>query len=92
MIDGRLQNIIDEYVIGLKYSDFDDIESYEYEDVFIPFRKYLESYPEALDKIVEADKKLIQGYEALPKGYFKDILKEVYLLAKQNVEAHQDAA
>ena len=92
MIDESLKNIIDEYVIGLKYSDFSDIESYEYEDVFIPFRKYLQNYPEALDMIVEADKKLIQGYEAMPQGYFKDILKEVYILAKQNIAAHKSAA
>jgi len=92
MIDEGLQNIIDEYVIGLKYSDFSNIESYEYEDVFIPIRLHLQNFPEALEKIVEADKKLIQGYEAMPNGYFKNILKDVYLLAKQNVEAHQDAA
>ncbi len=85
-------DLIDLYNIELKYADFSDEESYVFEDLTIPVRLYLQNFPEALDKIVEADKKLVKGYEAMENGYFKDILKDVYLLAKQNVEAHQDAA
>jgi len=85
-------DLIDLYNIELKYADFSDKESYVFEDLTTPIRLHLQNFPKALDKIIEADKKPIQGYEAMPKGYFKDILKEIYLLAKQNVEAHQEGA
>ena len=87
-----IDSLIDLYNVELEYADFSEEESYVFEDLTIPIRLHLQNFPKALDKIIEADKKLIQGYEAMPKGYFKDILKEGYLLAKQNVEAHQDAA
>ncbi len=86
------KDLIDLYNVELEYADFSDEESYVFEDLTIPIRRYLQNFPEALDKIVEADRRLVQGYEAMEDGYFKEILKEVYFLAKQNVEAHQDAA
>ena len=93
MIDKGLQSIIDEYKIGMEFTDFEEVESYEYEDVFIPFRQYLQHYPQALDEIVEADKRLIEGYESLKDGsYLKEILTPIYELAKKNVAAHKEAA
>jgi len=88
MIDNGLKSIIDEYKIGMEFTDFEESESYEYEDVFIPFRQYLQDYPEALDAILEADKKLIDGYEKLPDGYFKEILTPIYELALKNLKNH----
>ena len=49
-----------------------------------------EKYPNALDYIIEADKRLIKGYESLKDdSYLKEILTPIYHLAKKNVEAHR---
>jgi len=41
-----------------------------------------------LARIVEADEKLVKGYEKLPSGYFKDILTPIYELALKNLKNH----
>ena len=82
------KTLIDEYNLDIEYSYFKEEESYEYEDVIILIRLIIEEdYPQALDKIVKADKKLIKGYEKLPnRSYLKEILTPIYKLAKKNVE------
>ncbi len=85
----KIKAMVDEYIVDIKYSDFDEEESYFFEDVPIPIREHLQNYPEALDEIVEADEKLIKGYEKLPNdSYLKEILTPIYEMAKKNVEAH----
>ena len=86
----KVKNFIQKYQFEVDYVDesFED----EIEDLVIPLRKYLQNYPEALDEIVEADEKLIDGYEKLKDGsYLKEILTPIYELAKKNVEAHLEA-
>jgi hypothetical protein len=93
MLDRGLKSLIEEYNLGIEFSEFRKEESYEYEDVIIPFRLYLEDYPEALDEIVGADERLIKGYEKLKEGsYLKEILTPIYKLAKKNVEEHLEIA
>ncbi|BCD59622.1 MULTISPECIES: hypothetical protein [unclassified Nitratiruptor] len=80
--------LIKTYNVELKYADFEEADSYVFEDLTIPIRLELQKYPDALDKIVEADKKLVERYEKLPKGYFKDILTPIYKLALKNLKKH----
>jgi hypothetical protein len=89
----KIKAMVKEYNLDMEFTYFGEEESYEYEDVIIPIRLYLEDYPEALDEIVEADKKLVKGYEKLKDGsYLKKILTPIYKLAKKNVEAHLEVA
>jgi len=91
-MDEKIKAMVDEYNLDIEYTYFGEEESYEYEDVIIPIREYLQNFPEALDEIVEADEKLIRGYESLKDGsYLKEILTPIYQLAKKNVEAHLEA-
>ena len=82
---------VKEYIVDVKYSDFEEEEQYFFEDVAIPIRLIIEDdYPDALDYIIEADKRLIRGYEGLKDdSYLKEILTPIYHLAKKNVEAHK---
>ena len=94
MLPENVKNLIDEYKVGIEFSDFEEDERYEYEDLIIPIRKLIEKkYSYALDKIIEADKNLIKGYEALPESsYLKMILKDIYELAQKNVAIHKEVA
>jgi len=94
MLPENVKNLIDEYKVGIEFSDFEEDESYEYEDLIIPIRKLIEKkYSYTLDKIIESDKKLIKGYEALPESsYLKMILKDIYELAQKNVAIHKEVA
>ena len=92
-MNDKIEAIVNEYNLDIEYTYFGEEESYEYEDVIIPIRKYLQNYPQALDKIIEADRKLIKGYEALSdSSYLKMILKDIYELAQKNVAIHQEVA
>ena len=90
MLSKKVKDLIEEYKVDIEFSDFSEEESYEYEDLIIPLREIIEEdYPEALGEIVEADEKLIKGYEKLPQNsYLKMILTPIYQMAKKNVEAH----
>ena len=57
----EIEELIKKYRFEVDYIDesFED----EIEMLLIPLREYLQNYPQALDKIIEADKKLIKGYE-----------------------------
>jgi len=94
MLPENVKNLIDEYKVGIEFSDFEEDERYEYEDLIIPIRKLIEKkYSYTLDKIIEADKRLIKGYETLPESsYLKMILKDIYELAQRNVAIHQEVA
>jgi len=83
----KIKNFIQKYQFEVDYIEesFED----EIEDLVIPLREHLQKYPQALDEIVEADEKLIKGYERLKNGsYLKKFLTPIYQLAKKNVEAH----
>ena len=87
----EIEELIKKYQFEVDYIDesFED----EIEILVIPLREYLQNYPQALDKIIEADRKLIKGYEALSdSSYLKMILKDIYELAQKNVEIHQEVA
>jgi len=87
----EIEELIKKYRFEVDYIDesFED----EIEMLLIPLREYLQNYPQALDKIIEADKKLIKGYEALPESsYLKMILKDIYELAQKNVAIHKEVA
>ena len=87
----KIKNFIQKYQFEVDY--IEEIFEDEIEDLVIPLREYLQKYPQALDEIVEADKKLIKGYDSLKDGsYLKEILTPIYELAKKNVEAHKEAA
>ncbi len=86
------EQLIKTYNVELEYADFSEADSYVFEDLTIPIRLELQKYPDALDEIVESDKKLVEGYEKLPNGYFKDILTPIYKLALQNLKKHNIAA
>jgi len=86
----KIKNFIQKYQFEVDYIEesFED----EIEDLVIPLREHLQKYPQALDEIVEADEKLIKGYERLKNGsYLKKILTPIYQLAKKNVETHLEA-
>ena len=82
---------VKEYNLDMKFTDFEETEIYEYEDVIVPVRLIMEDdYPDALDYIIEADKRLIKGYESLKDDSpLKKLLSQIYHLAKKNVEAHK---
>ena len=89
----EFNNFVEEYNVDIEYSDFEEDEKYFFEDIVIPIRRILErKYPQALDEIIEADKKLIKGYESLPDGsYLKEILTPIYELALKNVKREKAA-
>ncbi len=83
----KIEKFVEKYLFEVNYLDesFED----EIEDLLVPLRKKIQNYPQALDEIVEADEKLIKGYEKLPQNsYLKMILTPIYEMAKKNVEAH----
>jgi len=83
----KIEKFVEKYLFEVNYLDesFED----EIEDLLVPLRKKIQNYPQALDEIVEADEKLIKGYEKLPQNsYLKMILTPIYEMAKKNIEAH----
>ena len=89
-MDMKLQEMIEKLKIETDY--IDDNFADEIEIFLIPLRKELEKYPHAKGAIVECDKKIVQSYSKIKDKYLKEILTPIYILAKQNIEAHQDAA
>ena len=89
-MDMKLKKMIEELEIESDYIDENFVD--EIEIFLIPLRKEIEKYPEALGKILEIDKKIIQAYKKINDKYLKEILTPIYKLALKNVKRDKKVA
>ncbi|MEO1941777.1 MAG: hypothetical protein ABGW77_02665 [Campylobacterales bacterium] len=82
----KLANLIDQYLVEVEYSDFEEEERFLFEDVIVPIRLYLERFPEYLPKLEKGDKRIVEEFRKLPEeSLLKEILTPLYPFLLKNL-------